>query len=143
MRWATTVLGIMMALAVSGCEAEDDEALSCGELEADPCGDRAQCVDTDSGHACQPTCDSNDDCADDGHCDLTAKTCVSGAPMVDAGGGGEADAGPPMCRREIRTVGEGLCCDLRAADGSAANGICLDGQCKNAFSAQDNPRCAE
>lgn len=138
--WVSMVLAGGLC-GVVGCEPEDDvqpgaeSDQQCDEMDPDPCGNNARCVDVDGGYACQPTCDSDDDCADDGHCDLASKACAEGPSST-------ADAAVAACRRQIRTVGEGLCCDIRAADGSATNGVCLDGQCKNALFSQDNPRCA-
>ncbi len=82
-------------------------------------------------------CDDGDDggVADAAAMDVAA--ALDGA--LDADLRADADR-RPMC--DLAGVGMGLCCDIRAPDGSSARGVCRDGRCVNSRFGVDSEYCA-
>ncbi|MCB9540087.1 MAG: hypothetical protein H6704_28060 [Myxococcales bacterium] len=81
-----------------------------------------------------------------------AEDADDGAPPDGATDAAAADATPdadlradadtrPMC--DLAGVGMGLCCDIRAPDGSSARGVCREGRCVNSRFGVDSAYCAE
>lgn len=82
-------------------------------------------------------CDDDDD---GGSADAAADAADLADAVVDADLRADADR-RPMC--DLAGVGMGLCCDIRAPDGSSARGVCRDGRCVNSRFGVDSDYCAE